>query len=88
MVPTTNLAAPDSAALSDLLDYIQDPVERLLLTGRAKTVHEAEETYLDGAYSEVLGLLASELSDEELARHPLLVMYRSHGSRPREDSLL
>jgi hypothetical protein len=88
MAPTSNLTAPDSAELSDLLDYVQDPVERMLLTGRAKTVHEAEEKYLDAAYSEVLDLLASELSDEKLARHPLLLMYRSHGSRPREDSLL
>ncbi len=44
--------------------------------------------YLDSAYAEVLALLAGRLSDEELGRHPLLVLYRSHGSRPREDSLL
>jgi hypothetical protein len=65
-----------------------DPVERLLLTGAAATVYEAEEQYLDAAYPEVLALLASPLSDEELGRHPLFVLYRSHGSRPREDSLL
>jgi hypothetical protein len=74
--------------LSDLLSSITDPVERLLLVGRARTVHEAEEMYLDLAYPEVLALLASPLSDEELGRHPLFVLYRSHGSRPREDSLL
>jgi hypothetical protein len=73
---------------SDLEAVITDPVERLLLTGRAKTVHEAEEMYLDSAYPEVLALLASPISDEELGRHPLLLLYRSHGSRPREDSLL
>jgi hypothetical protein len=78
----------DSAELSDLLGAVGDPVERLLLTGRARTVHEAEEMYLDSAYPQVLALLASPLSDEELGRHPLLVLYRSHGSRPREDSLL
>jgi hypothetical protein len=71
-----------------LLGAVSDPVEWLLLTGRAGTVHEAEEMYLDSAYPQVLALLASALSDEELGRHPLLVMYRSHGSRPREDSLL
>jgi hypothetical protein len=64
-----------------------DPVERLLLTGRARTVREAEEMYLDSAYPQVLALLASPLSNEELGRHPLLVVYRSHSSRPREDSL-
>jgi hypothetical protein len=84
-VATTAKTVPDSA---DLLGAITDPVERLLLTGQARTVWEAEEMYLDSAYPEVLALLASPLSDEELGRHPLLVLYRSHGSRPREDSLL
>jgi hypothetical protein len=74
--------------LADLLDAIQDPVEHLLLTGQARTVHEAEEMYLDSAYPQVLALLASPLSNEELGRHPLLLLYRSHGSRAREDSLL
>jgi hypothetical protein len=73
---------------ADLLNLVQDPVERLLITGRAATVHEAEEMYLDAAYPEVLALLRSPLSDEELGRHPLFAMFRSHGSRPREDSLL
>jgi hypothetical protein len=74
--------------LSDLEVVIADPVERLLLAGHAKTVHEAEEIYLNSAYAEVLALLASPLSNEELGRHPLLLLYRAHGSRPREDSLL
>jgi hypothetical protein len=74
--------------LSDLKAAVTDPVERLLLTGHAKTVHEAEEIYLDSAFAEVLALLASPLSNEELGQHPLLLLYRSHGSRPREDSLL
>lgn len=69
------------------LAAITDHVERLLLTGRARTVYEAEEMYLDTAYPEVLALLASSLSNEELGRHPLFVLYRSHGSRPREDAL-
>jgi hypothetical protein len=72
----------------DLWAAIPDPVERILLSGAAKTVFEAEEMYLDSAYDEVLELLASPLPDEELGRHPLLLLYRSHGSRPREDSLL
>ena len=74
--------------LSDLLAAVTDPVERLLLTGRARTVYQAEEMYLDSAYPQVLALLESPLSNEELGRHPLLALYRSHGSRPREDSLL
>jgi len=79
---------PACAGLSDLEAITTDPVERLLLTGRARTVHEAEELYLDSAYEEVLALVAGPLSDEELGRHPFLLLYRSHGSRPREDSLL
>jgi hypothetical protein len=75
-------------AADELLAVITDPVERLLLTGRAKTVHEAEEMYLDSAHGEVLALLASPLSHEALGRHPLFALYRSHGSRLREDCLL
>jgi hypothetical protein len=88
MTATRVPTAPDENELSDLLDSFTDPVDRLLLTGRARTVHEAEEMYLDSAYPQLLALLESPLSNEELGRHPLLVMYRSHGSRPREDSLL
>jgi hypothetical protein len=65
-----------------------DPVLRLLLRGEARTVHEAEEQYLNASMPAVLELLASDLSDEELGRHPLLVLLRCHGSRGREDSLL
>ena len=82
------ITAPDTADLHELLSVITDPVEQLLLKGQARTVREAEEMYLDSAYPQVLALLASDLSNEELGRHPLLVLYRSHGSRPREDSLL
>lgn len=74
--------------LDALVAQLDDPVDRLLLTGQAATVHEAEEMYLNSAHAEVLALLESSLSDEELGRHPLLVMFRSHGSRAREDSLL
>jgi hypothetical protein len=88
MVTTPASTVPDPAEAADLLAALTDPVERLLLTGRARTVREAEEMYLDSAYPEVLALLESPLTNEELGRHPLLVLYRSHGSRPREDSLL
>jgi hypothetical protein len=65
-----------------------DPVLHLLLTGQARTATEAEEMYLNASLPEVLRLLQSPLTDEELGRHPLLVMYRRHGSRGWEDSLL
>jgi hypothetical protein len=71
----------------DLSDLIDDPVDRLLLTGQAKTLHEAEELYLDSCLPEVVELLQGPLSDEELGRHPLMWMLRAHGSRTWEDSL-
>jgi hypothetical protein len=75
---------PHPESLSALED---DPVIRLLLRGEARTLDEAEEMYLDASLPELLRLLQSPLSDEELARHPLLVMLRAHGSRGWEDSL-
>ncbi len=65
-----------------------DPVIRLLLSGEARTLHEAEEKYLDSAMPEILDLLRSPLTNQELARHPLLQMIRAHGSRGWEDSIL
>ena len=61
---------------------------QLLLRGEARTLHEAEEKYLDAAIPEILDLLRSPLSNEELTRHPLLNLIRAHGSRGWEDSLL
>lgn len=85
----TNLANhSDRHDIADLLTVVTDPVERLLLTGVAATVFEAETRYLDSAFDEVLRLLQSPLSDEELGNHPLMVLFRSHGSPPREDALL
>jgi hypothetical protein len=88
MVPSSQpvpLGRPDA---EDLWTVVTDPVERLLLTGEAVNVFQAEERYLDSAYADVLALLDSSLSDEELGKHPLMVLFRSYGSPPREDSLL
>jgi hypothetical protein len=65
-----------------------DPVIQLLLNGQAHTLHEAEDKYLDGAMPEILDLLRSRLTNEELARHPLLSLVLAHGSRGWEDSIL
>jgi hypothetical protein len=73
---------PTGIALVD-----EDPVLRLLITGEAQTLHEAEELYLNRSMPEVLHLFESPLSDEELVNHPLLVLLRSHGSRGWEESL-
>jgi hypothetical protein len=65
-----------------------DPVIQLLLRGEATSLHEAEEKFLDQALPEILALLASPLSNEELSRHPLLQLVLAHGSRGWEDSIL
>ena len=75
--------APESEEISGVMS---DPVAQLLLRGSAETLREAEELYLDSCLPEVVRLLDSELSDEELGRHPLMQMLRSHGSRGWEEA--
>jgi hypothetical protein len=65
-----------------------DPVLRLILSGRARNLDEAEELFLDGSLPAILELIGSPLSNAELERHPLLVLLRARGMRGREDSLL
>jgi hypothetical protein len=72
---------------SEDITLSSDPVAQLLLNGKAKTLREAEELYLDSCLPEVIRLLQSGLSDEELGRHPLMQMLRSHGSRGWEEAL-
>jgi hypothetical protein len=76
-----------AAETEDATLWTNDPVEQLLLSGRAETLREAEELYLDSCLPEVLRLLESELSDDELGRHPLMQMLRSHGSRWWEEAI-
>ncbi len=76
-----------SADHGDLTTLTPDPVARLLLAGKAQSLHEAEELYLDSCLPEVLRLLESDLSDEDLGRHPLMCMLRAHGSRAWEEAL-
>jgi hypothetical protein len=66
----------------------EEPVLRLLLSGAAATLDEAEEMYLDASLPEIVRLIGSSLSNDELCIHPLLILLRSHGSRGWEDSLL
>jgi hypothetical protein len=73
--------------LEDVARALSDPVAQLLLRGGAKTLQEAEELYLDACLPEVVRLLQSDLSDEELGSHPLMQMLRSHGSRGWEEAL-
>ena len=72
----------------DIPGVTDDPVIRLILTGRAKNLDEAEEIYLDESLPEILELLKQPIPDEELGRHPLMNLLRFRGSRGREDSIL
>ena len=81
--------------LSDpaLLEFIKDdPISLLLLSGEAPTVHEAETKFLnenvEAVSRKVLELVESDLTDEEFALHPLILLLRGHGSRRWEDSVL
>ena len=74
--------------LTRLSSIDDDPVVRLVLSGQAQTLDEAEEMYLDASMAEVLQLIGNKLADEQLSNHPLLALLRAHGSRGWEDSLL
>jgi hypothetical protein len=65
----------------------EDPVANLILEGKAATVEEAEELYLDQHLDDVIALVRSDLSDDEFRRHPLISLLLSRGSRAWEDSL-
>ena len=65
-----------------------DPVLRLILSGRAKSLDEAEELFLDESVPAILELIGSPLGNEQLEGHPLLMLLRARGMRGREDSLL
>jgi hypothetical protein len=69
-------------------DLKLDPVLQLLMSGRAQTLDEAEELYLDESLPEIVNLVGSDLSDDELLQHPLMVLLRLRCSRGWEDSPL
>jgi hypothetical protein len=74
-------------ARNDNTHLLNDPVAQLLLRGQAETLREAEELYLDSCLSEVVWLLQSGLSGEELGRHLLMRMLRANGSRGWEEAV-
>jgi hypothetical protein len=65
-----------------------DPVADLLVSGRARTLEEAEELYLDEHLHELVSLVESPLSDREFRRNPLVALLLARGSRAWEDSLV
>jgi hypothetical protein len=73
---------------TDLPGVTDDPVLRLIISGEAKTLDEAEELYLDRSLPAIFELIGSPRSNVELERHPLFELLRRRGMRGREDSLL
>jgi hypothetical protein len=78
---------PMATDFEEILKATNDPVTRLLLSDSTLTLREAEERYLDACLPEVIQLLEAPLSEEELGRHPLMIMLRWHGSRGWEESV-
>lgn len=72
----------------DVPGVTDDPVLRMILDGRATSLHEAEELFLDESLADISRLIASPLDNEALLRHPLMQLLASHGGRGWEESLL
>jgi hypothetical protein len=64
-----------------------DPVADLIVSGRASTVAEAENLYLDEHLADLIALVESDLTDAAFRRHPLVALLLARGSRSPEDSL-
>jgi hypothetical protein len=64
-----------------------DPVAALLIEGRASTLEQAQQMYLDEHLHELVSLVESPVSDAEFRRLPLVELLMALGSRRWEDSL-
>ena len=80
-------ASPQSRQPDESMETTGDPIADLLAGGLARTVAEAEETYLNAHLDEIVALVKGPLSDDQLREHPLIVLLFSRGSRGWEDSL-
>ena len=76
-----------SDSSSHIPGVTDDPVLKLILTGEAKNLDEAEELYLDRSLPDVAQLCGSSLSNEELMQQPLMQLLLRRGMRGWEDSL-
>jgi hypothetical protein len=72
----------------DFPEVTDDPVLHLILTGEARNLDEAEELYLDRSLPQIMELIGSPLSNQDLERHPLMQLLLRRGMRGWEDSLL
>jgi len=67
-------------------DHVHAEIDKLLLSGRAKTASEAEAMFLD-AHLPDLTKLALELNEEDFSRHEAVKLLFAHGSRRWEDAM-
>jgi hypothetical protein len=65
----------------------ESAIIEMLLDGRATTVAQAEEMYLNEHLEDVLNLVRSPLPEREFREHPLIRLLLAHGGRASEDCL-
>jgi len=77
------------AAKKELLtsDDVNRAIDELLLSGRAQTMSEAENLFLDEHLDEI-SRLVTELDEQSFRDHEAIKLLMSHGSRSWEDGAL
>jgi hypothetical protein len=65
---------------------VHSEIDGLLLSGKAQTMWEAENQFLD-AHLTQLAQLAMELNESELREHEAVKLLLTHGSRRWEDAV-
>jgi hypothetical protein len=65
---------------------VHNEIDELLLSGKARTMWEAESQFLD-AHLPQLAHLAVELTEAELREHEAVKLLLAHGSRRWEDAV-
>lgn len=78
---------PLPQGMEEIPGITDDPVNRLLFTGEAQTVSEAEEMYLSASLDEAEELAGSSLTNDQLREHPLIKLFATRAGRGWEDSL-
>jgi hypothetical protein len=72
---------PQPGELEEIPGITDDPVIRLIYTGQAQTLSEAEEMYLTASLDEAEALAASSLTNDELREHPLIQLFATRAGR-------
>jgi len=65
---------------------VNNEIDDLLLSGRAKTASEAEELFLDTHLSDITHLVLA-LDDKAFQQHEAVKLLMAHGSRRLEDAI-